>query len=56
MRLSLSQCHVTRGRELLLFSDVVDEMYNEVKYVEPFVPGGRSSPSTAFCLLFKVTS
>ena len=42
--------------ELLTVGDVVDEIYNEVKYVEPFVPGGRSSPSTAFCLLFTVAT
>ncbi|KAI9323187.1 PRP38 family-domain-containing protein [Dichotomocladium elegans] len=34
------------------FHEIVDEIYNEVSYLAPFIKG--TTPSTAFCCLFKM--
>eukprot|EP00871_Galdieria_phlegrea_P005632 jgi/Galph1/606/GphlegSOOS_G5436.1 len=37
------------------FNEVVDEIYSEVSYLEPWVAGkGVGTPSSAFCLLYKL--
>lgn len=37
------------------FYVLVDEMYNEVTHVEPWMRGGaRNGPSTAFCILYRL--
>lgn len=35
------------------FHEVVDEIYNQVDHVEPWMTGNCRGPSTAFCLLYK---
>ncbi|EME29643.1 pre-mRNA-splicing factor 38B [Galdieria sulphuraria] len=41
--------------ELKTFNQVVDEIYNQVSYLEPWVAGkGVGTPSSAFCLLYKL--
>ncbi|KYQ89726.1 putative U4/U6.U5 small nuclear ribonucleoparticle-associated protein [Tieghemostelium lacteum] len=35
------------------FSDVVDEIYNNVEYLAPYIPNTKS-PSTAYCILYKL--
>lgn len=39
---------------LKTYSDVVDEIYNHVDHVEPWMTGNCRGPSTAFCLLYKL--
>ena len=44
-------------RELCKISDfyeLVDEVYNEVDHVEPWMSGNARGPSTAFCLLYRL--
>ena len=36
------------------FMDLVDEIYNEVDHVEPWMSGNARGPSTAFCLLYRL--
>lgn len=38
---------------LQTFSEVVDEVYNQVDHVEPWMTGNCRGPSTSFCLLYK---
>ncbi|KAK2973250.1 hypothetical protein RJ640_000841 [Escallonia rubra] len=38
---------------LKTFHDVIDEIYNQVDHVEPWMTGNCRGPSTAFCLLYK---
>ena len=38
------------------FEELVDEIYNQVSHLEPFVPGTANEPSTAACILFRVSS
>ncbi|XP_024525960.1 pre-mRNA splicing factor SR-like 1 isoform X2 [Selaginella moellendorffii] len=38
---------------LKTFHEVVDEIYNHVDHVEPWMTGNCRGPSTAFCLLYK---
>ncbi|MCO5610725.1 hypothetical protein L7F22_064966 [Adiantum nelumboides] len=38
---------------LKTFHEVVDEIYNQVDHVEPWMTGNCRGPSTAFCLLYK---
>eukprot|EP00042_Codosiga_hollandica_P030884 m.182602 g.182602 ORF g.182602 m.182602 type:complete len:139 (-) comp53485_c0_seq9:1832-2248(-) len=38
------------------FEEIVDEIFNQVTHLEPFLPGGANSPSSAFCLLYRVSS
>lgn len=33
--------------------EVIDEIYNQVDHVEPWMTGNCRGPSTAFCLLYK---
>lgn len=40
--------------QVTTFHAIVDEIYNNVTYLEPFMPNGGTKPSTAFCLLFKL--
>lgn len=35
------------------YHEVVDEIYNQVDHVEPWMTGNCRGPSTAFCLLYK---
>ena len=37
------------------FEELVDEIYNKVSHLEPFVPGTANEPSTAACILFRVS-
>ena len=36
------------------FYELVDEIYNEVDHVEPWMSGNARGPSTAFCLLYRL--
>ena len=36
------------------FMTLVDEMYNEVTHVEPWMSGNARGPSTAFCILYRL--
>ncbi|KAK3012934.1 hypothetical protein RJ639_009568 [Escallonia herrerae] len=38
---------------LKTYHDVIDEIYNQVDHVEPWMTGNCRGPSTAFCLLYK---
>jgi pre-mRNA-splicing factor 38B len=38
---------------LKTYHEVIDEIYNEVDHVEPWMTGNCRGPSTAFCLLYK---
>lgn len=38
---------------LKTYHEVIDEIYNQVDHVEPWMTGNCRGPSTAFCLLFK---
>lgn len=40
--------------ELHTWSDVVDQIYYQVDYVEPWLAGSGRGPSTAFCLLYRL--
>ncbi|KAK8365969.1 hypothetical protein V6Z12_A02G091500 [Gossypium hirsutum] len=35
------------------YHEVIDEIYNQVDHVEPWMTGNCRGPSTAFCLLYK---
>ncbi|KAK4274994.1 hypothetical protein QN277_018143 [Acacia crassicarpa] len=39
--------------QLKTYHEVVDEIYNEVDHVEPWMTGNCRGPSSAFCLLYK---
>lgn len=39
---------------LKTYTEVVDEIYNHVDHVEPWMTGNCRGPSTAFCLLYKL--
>ncbi|XP_063932416.1 pre-mRNA-splicing factor 38B-like [Zophobas morio] len=39
---------------LKTYHEVVDEIYNQVTDLEPFMPGNYNQPSSAFCLLYKL--
>jgi len=39
---------------LKTWSEVVDAIYEEVDYVEPWLAGNARGPSTAFCLLHQL--
>ncbi|EMS52731.1 hypothetical protein TRIUR3_17316 [Triticum urartu] len=36
------------------YHEVIDEIYNQVDHVEPWMTGNCRGPSTAFCLLYKL--
>eukprot|EP00047_Mylnosiga_fluctuans_P019710 m.85206 g.85206 ORF g.85206 m.85206 type:complete len:361 (+) comp8234_c0_seq2:61-1143(+) len=36
------------------FDEVIDEIYNRVDHLQPFLPGPANTPSTAFCLLYRL--
>lgn len=36
------------------FEEVVDEIYSYVEHLEPFVKVGANTPSTGFCLLYRL--
>lgn len=36
------------------FEEIVDEIYNRVEHLQPFLPGPANTPSTAFCLLYRL--
>lgn len=38
---------------LKTYHEVIDEIYNHVDHVEPWMTGNCRGPSTAFCLLYK---
>ncbi|KAL9259231.1 Pre-mRNA splicing factor SR-like 1-like protein [Drosera capensis] len=38
---------------LRTYHEVIDEIYNQVDHVEPWMTGNCRGPSTAFCLLYK---
>jgi pre-mRNA-splicing factor 38B len=38
---------------LKTYHEVIDEIYNTVEHVEPWMTGNCRGPSTAFCLLYK---
>eukprot|EP00123_Amoebidium_parasiticum_P007642 comp18250_c1_seq1/m.19228 comp18250_c1_seq1/g.19228 ORF comp18250_c1_seq1/g.19228 comp18250_c1_seq1/m.19228 type:complete len:226 (-) comp18250_c1_seq1:187-864(-) len=40
--------------ELKTYHEVVDEIYNSVTDLEPFMPGQGTAVSSAFCLLYKL--
>lgn len=40
--------------KLKTYHEVVDEIYNQVDHVEPWMTGNCRGPSTAFCLLYKL--
>eukprot|EP00730_Choanoeca_flexa_P001809 TRINITY_DN10793_c0_g3_i2.p1 TRINITY_DN10793_c0_g3~~TRINITY_DN10793_c0_g3_i2.p1 ORF type:complete len:364 (+),score=13.49 TRINITY_DN10793_c0_g3_i2:27-1094(+) len=46
-----NQYFIDRCAELETFEDVVDEIYNHVTHLEPFIDD-RNATSTAFCLLY----
>ncbi|XP_068653000.1 pre-mRNA splicing factor SR-like 1 isoform X3 [Aristolochia californica] len=39
---------------LKTYHEVIDEIYNQVDHVEPWMTGNCRGPSTAFCLLYKL--
>ncbi|KAK6932373.1 Pre-mRNA-splicing factor 38 [Dillenia turbinata] len=39
--------------KLKTYHEVIDEIYNQVDHVEPWMTGNCRGPSTAFCLLYK---
>ncbi|XP_019432711.1 PREDICTED: pre-mRNA-splicing factor 38B-like isoform X2 [Lupinus angustifolius] len=39
--------------QLKTYHEVIDEIYNQVDHVEPWMTGNCRGPSTAFCLLYK---
>mmetsp|Transcript_7899 Transcript_7899/g.9160 ORF Transcript_7899/g.9160 Transcript_7899/m.9160 type:complete len:196 (-) Transcript_7899:1442-2029(-) len=41
-------------QHLTNWTEVVDEIYNEVSHCEPWMGGNARGPSTAFCLLYKL--
>lgn len=41
---------------LKTYTEVVDEIYNQVDHVEPWMTGNCRGPSTAFCLLYKLAT
>lgn len=40
--------------KIIDWNTLVDEIYYEVKHVEPWTPGATKTPSTAFCLLLRL--
>ena len=42
--------------QLTSWSDIVDEIYDNVDHVEPWMSGNARGPSTAFCLLHRLCS
>eukprot|EP00040_Diaphanoeca_grandis_P007527 m.41257 g.41257 ORF g.41257 m.41257 type:complete len:211 (-) comp18740_c0_seq2:121-753(-) len=42
-----------RCAELLTFDEVVDEIYNVVEHLQPFIPNSGNATSSGFCLLYK---
>jgi pre-mRNA-splicing factor 38B len=38
---------------LKTYHEVIDEIYNQVDHVEPWMTGNCRGPSSAFCLLYK---
>jgi len=38
---------------LKTYHEVIDEIYNQVNHVEPWMGGNCRGPSTAYCLLYK---
>jgi pre-mRNA-splicing factor 38B len=36
------------------YHEVIDEIYNQVDHVEPWMTGNCRGPSSAFCLLYKL--
>lgn len=42
------------ARELATWDAVIDEIYNTVNHVEPWMSGNVRGPSTAFCLLYRL--
>ncbi|XP_057439125.1 pre-mRNA splicing factor SR-like 1 [Lotus japonicus] len=38
---------------LKTYHEVIDEIYNQVDHVEPWMTGNCRGPSTSFCLLYK---
>ncbi|OIW02636.1 hypothetical protein TanjilG_24087 [Lupinus angustifolius] len=39
--------------QMKTYHEVIDEIYNQVDHVEPWMTGNCRGPSTAFCLLYK---
>eukprot|EP00898_Chlorokybus_atmophyticus_P001174 jgi/Chlat1/2057/Chrsp17S02528 len=39
---------------LKTFNEAVDEIYNQVEHVEPWMSGNCRGPSTAFCILYRM--
>lgn len=42
--------------QLMSWSDVVDEIYENVDHVEPWMSGNARGPSTAFCLMHRLAT
>jgi pre-mRNA-splicing factor 38B len=42
------------AREMKTWDEVVDEIYQAVDHVEPWMSGNVRGPSTAFCLLYRL--
>ncbi|KJE93067.1 hypothetical protein CAOG_03913 [Capsaspora owczarzaki ATCC 30864] len=40
--------------ELNTYQELIDEIFNSVSDLEPFMPGGGTKASSAFCLLYKL--
>lgn len=40
--------------QLLTWDQIVDEIYEHVDHVEPWMSGNMRGPSTAFCLLYRL--
>jgi hypothetical protein len=41
-------------QEMTVFEHIVDEIYENVDHVEPWMSGNARGPSTCFCLLFRL--
>lgn len=50
----LSSDYFKEIHQLKTYHEVVDEIYNQVDHVEPWMTGNCRGPSTAFCLLYKL--
>jgi len=48
------QDYLKRLFQLTTWTEVIDEIYNEVEHIEPWMGGNARGPSTGFCLLFKL--
>lgn len=51
----LSSDYLKKLYGLKSYHEVIDEIYNQVNYVEPWIGRNCRGPSTAYCLLYHET-